>query len=263
MPYWFSRSSVKFQGHTGQKIADFDPSVSYDCPSHASASEATLKDMGIITQGRTTTKSNDMRPIIPVPIGHNSWVILYNWATHFIAQCCYMLLNLLSSDMWKKNLLWFNLNFCRYILLIFKSVTNFPLPGTRKKGRPWKTWSECVKTDVDRCGLVGIDPLDRDAWKAGVWHSLVLPTPYNGTRTAPWYKMDIDGLMELLWICSGMDANIFELTLAHVMAWCHQATSHYLSQCWFRCMLQSNPVISRAVNSRKSVSRAYTLDPKF
>ena len=27
--------------------------------------------------------------------------------------------------------------------------------------------------------------------------------------------------------------------------------------------LQSNPVISRAVNSRKSVSRACTLDPKF
>ena len=27
--------------------------------------------------------------------------------------------------------------------------------------------------------------------------------------------------------------------------------------------IQSNPVISRAVNSRKSVSRACTLDPKF
>ena len=25
VPYCFSRSSVKFQGHTGQKIADFDP----------------------------------------------------------------------------------------------------------------------------------------------------------------------------------------------------------------------------------------------
>ena len=28
-------------------------------------------------------------------------------------------------------------------------------------------------------------------------------------------------------------------------------------------IIQSNPVISRAVNSRKSVSRACTLDPKF
>ena len=58
-----------------------------------------------------------------------------------------------------------------------KSITNFQIPGTRKKGRPRKTWSECVKTDVNNCGLAGIDPLDRDAWRAGVRHSLVLPTP--------------------------------------------------------------------------------------
>ena len=35
-----------------------------------------------------------------------------------------------------------------------KSFTNFPLPGTTKKGRSRKTWSECVKTDVDICALV-------------------------------------------------------------------------------------------------------------
>ena len=29
-----------------------------------------------------------------------------------------------------------------------------------KELRPQKTWSECVKTDVDRCGLTGVDPLD-------------------------------------------------------------------------------------------------------
>ena len=58
-----------------------------------------------------------------------------------------------------------------------KSITNFPLPSTRKKGRPWKTRSECVKTDVNMCGLAGVDPPDRDVWRAGVWHSLVLPTP--------------------------------------------------------------------------------------
>ena len=42
--------------------------------------------------------------------------------------------------------------------------------------RPRKTWSECVKTDVNKCGLAGIDPLGRDAWWASVRHSLVLPT---------------------------------------------------------------------------------------
>ena len=59
-----------------------------------------------------------------------------------------------------------------------KSITNFPLPSTRKKGRPQKTWSECVKkSDVNMSVLAGIDPLDRDAWIAGVRHSLLLPFP--------------------------------------------------------------------------------------
>ena len=56
-----------------------------------------------------------------------------------------------------------------------KSITKLPLPSTRKKGRPQKTWSECVKTDVNMYGLAGVDPLDRDAWIAGVRHSLLLP----------------------------------------------------------------------------------------
>ena len=65
-----------------------------------------------------------------------------------------------------------------------KTITNFQIPGTRKKGRHWKTWSECVKADVNECGLAGVDPLDRDAWRASVRNSLVLPTQKNGTRTA-------------------------------------------------------------------------------
>ena len=55
------------------------------------------------------------------------------------------------------------------------SIATFPIP--RKQGRPRKTWSECVKTDVSNCGLAGVDPQDRDACRVGVRHSLVLPTP--------------------------------------------------------------------------------------
>ena len=66
-----------------------------------------------------------------------------------------------------------------------KHITNFQLPGTRKKGRPRKTWSECVKTDIGKCALASISPLNRDFWRTGAWHSLVLPTPLNGTRAAP------------------------------------------------------------------------------
>ena len=42
-----------------------------------------------------------------------------------------------------------------------KSVTDLSLPGPRGKRRPWKTWSECVKTEIRECGLAGIDLQDR------------------------------------------------------------------------------------------------------
>ena len=55
---------------------------------------------------------------------------------------------------------------------------SFPIPGTRKKeGLGIKTWSECVEIDANKCSLASIDSLDRNAWRAGVRHSLVLPTP--------------------------------------------------------------------------------------
>ena len=49
--------------------------------------------------------------------------------------------------------------------------------SSRKQGRLRKTLSECVKTDVSKCGFAGIDPLNRDAWRVRVQHSLLLPTP--------------------------------------------------------------------------------------
>ena len=58
-----------------------------------------------------------------------------------------------------------------------KCISNFQIPSTGKKGRPRKTWSECMKADVKKCGLAGVDPLDRDVWRVGVRHSLMLPTP--------------------------------------------------------------------------------------
>ena len=34
-----------------------------------------------------------------------------------------------------------------------KTITNFLIPGIWRQGRPRKTWSECVKTNVHECGL--------------------------------------------------------------------------------------------------------------
>ena len=42
----------------------------------------------------------------------------------------------------------------------------------------------------------------------------------------------------ILWNCPNMSLDFTDKsTLVQVMAWCHQATSHYLSQCWPRSML--------------------------
>ena len=63
-----------------------------------------------------------------------------------------------------------------------KCVTDLAKAGTSGQWRPKKTYSDCVKNDVRVCGLSGIDPQDRDAWRADVWCCLVLPTPSNGTQ---------------------------------------------------------------------------------
>ena len=39
-------------------------------------------------------------------------------------------------------------------------------------------------------------------------------------------------------------------TLAQVMAWCHQATSHYLSQCWPRSMLPNGVTRPQWINDK-------------
>ena len=65
------------------------------------------------------------------------------------------------------------------------SITSMTIPSTRRKGRPRKTWSECVKANMRMCSLGSIDPLNREVWGMGVRHSShLLPTPVPGTPTA-------------------------------------------------------------------------------
>ena len=68
--------------------------------------------------------------------------------------------------------------------VLYSNLSDLILPSPRGKGRPRKAWSECVNTDISACGLAGIDPQDREARKASVRHSLMLPTPLDETRTA-------------------------------------------------------------------------------
>ena len=65
------------------------------------------------------------------------------------------------------------------------SITSMTIPSARRRGRPKKTWSECVTTDMKMCSLGSMDPLNREAWGLGVRHSSrLLPTPVPGTPAA-------------------------------------------------------------------------------
>ena len=54
-----------------------------------------------------------------------------------------------------------------------------------KRGRPRKTWSECIKADLKSNNLVDIDPLNRVSWRSNVRRSSrLLSTPEFGTPAA-------------------------------------------------------------------------------
>ena len=61
------------------------------------------------------------------------------------------------------------------------SITSITIPGPRGCGRPRKSWSECVKADVDVCNLEGIDSQNREVWRSGVRRTSQLQlTPGTG-----------------------------------------------------------------------------------
>ena len=65
------------------------------------------------------------------------------------------------------------------------SITSMTIPSARRRGRPKKTWSECVKADMKMSSLGSIDPLNREALGLDVRHSShLLPTPVPGTPAA-------------------------------------------------------------------------------
>ena len=65
------------------------------------------------------------------------------------------------------------------------SITSIAIPGPRGHERPRKSWSMCVKADVDVCNLEGIDPQNREAWRSGVKRTSQLQlTPETGKLSA-------------------------------------------------------------------------------
>ena len=59
------------------------------------------------------------------------------------------------------------------------------IPGLKGRGRPRKTWLDCVRADKRTCSLDDVDPLNRLAWRSGVRKSSrLLPTLIPGNPAA-------------------------------------------------------------------------------
>ena len=60
-------------------------------------------------------------------------------------------------------------------------VTNMEVPCSKERGRPRKTWSDCVKADMNACSIDGIDPQNRTARRSGIRSiSHLVPNPATG-----------------------------------------------------------------------------------
>ena len=51
-----------------------------------------------------------------------------------------------------------------------------PLADSKGPGRPPKAWKECVRRDIMDGGLSNTDPMNRNAWRAGIRATRLLPT---------------------------------------------------------------------------------------
>ena len=64
-------------------------------------------------------------------------------------------------------------------------VASLNIPGPGRRGAQKKTWSCCVKADLEACNLEHADPLNRVSWRLNVRRSSrLLPTPVHGMPAA-------------------------------------------------------------------------------
>ena len=66
--------------------------------------------------------------------------------------------------------------------MCIKDVLELLLPEGRTRGRPAKTWLNCVEKDMESYGLENANPFNRAEWRKCI--SLLLYTPATETPTA-------------------------------------------------------------------------------
>ncbi len=93
----------------------------------------------------------------------------------------YALLGLedISSAAGTRRLCWYG-HVCRSEDSIV-TVWKMEVVGKRGRGRPRKTWDECVRKDRKDRDLLDVNPKDRPLWRSAVYASRPLHTPTKGT----------------------------------------------------------------------------------
>jgi len=52
------------------------------------------------------------------------------------------------------------------VLIENKDVNRLDFEECRGRGRPKKTWEQCVKCDIRNYGTQRVEPCDKDKWKS-------------------------------------------------------------------------------------------------
>ena len=97
-------------------------------------------------------------------------------------------------------------------------------------------WVMASSHYLNQCWLVIELMLTRHWWEslAFTWET------FNSLAILMWFwkcnfqSCFTDWYLQILWWCPQMNATDDKSTLVQVMAWCRQAPSHYLNQCWPR-----------------------------
>ena len=138
VPYCFSMSSVKFEGHTGQNIDDFEPNWVFPDFNSSLTSPIALKwchisfrGPEIEFQGRTGWKIHDLNP---------TWVRLLNWL-HF--QYCHVDVLSATAILWHAKFK----GFSGKSLSLFGQWFCF---SPAKPAFKWygRTWPTCIVLDI-------------------------------------------------------------------------------------------------------------------
>ncbi len=79
----------------------------------------------------------------------------------------------ISSATGTRRLRWYG-HVCRSSGFI-ATVGEMAAEGKRDRGRPRKTWNDCVRNDRKDRDLLDVDPMDRPVWRSAVYARFPLP----------------------------------------------------------------------------------------